>query len=260
LTHRLFQTEYGFIVEKKAIVGLPYENVTVKPSPMPRVRSNLLYFNTCDCQRRHEPHDISLFPLNPQGSVLIESCRATADLKTMTIKDNFMDGACRQLTSAIWYERRYISEEDYNLDPVLPRDENRIEDLYLRAMEAYQSLDDQHDDFYKIMKEEVTIGELGEYKAFLSRDGNKICMNKRKNALVTLEVPIELQRGYELYEVEGEKEETSLGQVGHLIFVIHGIGEAMWNRDDVRVNSLRETVEKLRRTVHKKQYDAWKQR
>jgi len=191
---------------------------------------------------------------------LIESFRATADLKTMTIKDNFIDGACRQLTSAIWYERRFVSEDNFELDPVSSLDEKRIEDLYLRAMDAYATLDENHDDFYKIMKEEVTIGELGEYKAFLTRDGAKICMKKRRNTVVTLEAPIELQRGYETYEVDGEKEETSLGQVGHLVFVIHGIGEAMWNRDDVRITSLRETVEKLRRTVHRKQYEAWKQR
>lgn len=191
---------------------------------------------------------------------MIESFRATADLKTMTIKDNFIDGACRQLTSAIWYERRFVSEDNFELDPVSSLDEKRIEDLYLRAMDAYATLDENHDDFYKIMKEEVTIGELGEYKAFLTRDGAKICMKKRRNTVVTLEAPIELQRGYETYEVDGEKEETSLGQVGHLVFVIHGIGEAMWNRDDVRITSLRETVEKLRRTVHRKQYEAWKQR
>jgi hypothetical protein len=190
-------------------------------------------------------------------SVLIESSRATADLKTMTIKENFVDGPTRQLISAIWFERHYLSEDNYELSPVDPSEEKVIDALYKRAMDAYASLDDE---FYKIMKEEVSLGDLSEYRLFLTRDGSKICMKKKRNSMVTLEAPIELQRGYRTYEVEGEKEETSLGEVGHLIFVIHGIGESMWNRDSVPVTSFRDALEKLRLTVYKKQYAAWKQR
>ena len=73
-----------------------------------------------------------------------------------------------------------------------------------------------------------------------------------------MDSPIELQRGYGMYEVDGEKEEMALGPVGHLLFVIHGIGESFWRREDINQPSFIEQIDNLREAVHKTQYESWK--
>jgi len=67
-----------------------------------------------------------------------------------------------------------------------------------------------------------------------------------------------LQRGYGEYTVDGELEELSLSPVNHLVFVVHGIGEAMWSRSDMNTLSFDQQVNNLRKEIYKRQYHAWK--
>jgi len=71
-----------------------------------------------------------------------------------------------------------------------------------------------------------------------------------------------LQRGYGEYEVEGEEEESMLGPVKDVVFIVHGIGEAMLSRDDLFVNveNHRRSVDKARATMCKLLVEDWKRK
>jgi hypothetical protein len=68
----------------------------------------------------------------------------------------------------------------------------------------------------------------------------------------------DLQRGYGAYKVEGEEEEEMLGPVKHLLFVVHGVGEAMLSREDIRIESFANQMARTRLALQKRQVDEWK--
>jgi hypothetical protein len=68
----------------------------------------------------------------------------------------------------------------------------------------------------------------------------------------------DLQRGYGAYKVEGEEEEETLGPVKHLLFVVHGVGEAMLSREDIRIESFANQMARTRLALQKRQVDEWK--
>merc|ERR1711963_805197 len=69
-----------------------------------------------------------------------------------------------------------------------------------------------------------------------------------------------LQRGFDKYTVRGAEEELCLGPPMQLIFVVHGIGEHMWSRDDLTyVPSLIESVDEMRILIHLRQCEQWRQ-
>jgi hypothetical protein len=86
---------------------------------------------------------------------------------------------------------------------------------------------------------------------------------KRKNnfqAVISLEGSFALQRGYGDYSVDGEEEETALGPVSHLSFLIHGIGEAVWSKEHTSVSGMVDSVDEMRKIIHKKMYDSWREK
>ena len=70
----------------------------------------------------------------------------------------------------------------------------------------------------------------------------------------------DLQRGYGAYTVEGEEDELLMGPVRHVVFVIHGIGEAMWTRDDVSIPSMVDQMNDVRVAIQRQQVQEWRQK
>mmetsp|Transcript_224 Transcript_224/g.283 ORF Transcript_224/g.283 Transcript_224/m.283 type:complete len:528 (-) Transcript_224:50-1633(-) len=68
----------------------------------------------------------------------------------------------------------------------------------------------------------------------------------------------DLQRGYTEYSVEGEEDEVELGPVRHLIFIVHGIGQAFINRENVKMMTLIEEIDAARKAMQKIQVSDWK--
>lgn len=58
---------------------------------------------------------------------------------------------------------------------------------------------------------------------------------------------------------QGEEDENALGPLTHVVFVIHGIGEAMWSREDVSSLCMSDELDQLRTTINKKKVIAWRE-
>jgi hypothetical protein len=97
----------------------------------------------------------------------------------------------------------------------------------------------------------------GKYKVELVQQSGQYMMRK---------VPIGwfaksnyLQRGDGAYSLEGEDDEDELGPVNHVVFVVHGIGEALFAKDDMKfVLSMKDEMTRFRIQIQKRQIEAWK--
>mmetsp|Transcript_31852 Transcript_31852/g.46433 ORF Transcript_31852/g.46433 Transcript_31852/m.46433 type:complete len:674 (-) Transcript_31852:279-2300(-) len=191
-------------------------------------------------------------------SAHIESGRATAYIDTLTIRYNFYNSPSRQLIGATWFTRQEKGKEII-LHPLSAADCDLVEDLYQRTLLSSSSLGSGMDD---ILKEEVFLTDESNYKVMVMKNGAGVLTMKKRSKdagfLSFGEPYYVLQRGYGEYTVEGEEEEAALGPVRHLVFVVHGIGEAMWSRDDVNIPSLVEEMDTLRAVINKKLLEGWK--
>ena len=134
-------------------------------------------------------------------------------------------------------------------------DSEAIENLYQTAISATSSLGKG---IASVLKEEIVLQEEGaNAKAKVMQTGNTIGMRRVPNGWFAGSQ--ELQRGYGPYEVEGEEDEMSLGPVRHLVFVVHGIGEALFSREDVSVPGLIDQMNRTRIDVQRKQVKQWKE-
>lgn len=202
-----------------------------------------------DCQALNENMGIShKGGVNP---VLIEGGRATADPEFGVIRYNFVARPLRALTFGTWFVVEEYKKNDgtscsssssgTSIDPAissgsysnkvrpvltpLPEEQAQlVEDLYQRAIYAASSLGEGID---PILKERIPLEgpDAGDYHVEVYREGgNHYRLRKSPNGWFGKSY--DLQRGYGAYKVEGEEEELSLGPVGHVVFVVHGIGEA----------------------------------
>lgn len=203
-----------------------------------------------------------------QDEVLIECGRETADLTNSVVRYNFYDNlSAKKLGSAIWFQKISNGEstlsssknEKYTLVPITDKnDETLIESLFQKGVAAQKT--GKRNVLESVLKKEVVLKDDDAYKVYISMsNGGTLTMRKKSTKLISLEGFTELQRGYGDYIVDGEEEECALGPVRHLSFIIHGIGEAMWSKEDSGVNSLVDEVNTLRTTVHKKMYSDWQQ-
>ncbi len=199
-----------------------------------------------------------------QDEVLLQFGRATADIKNNVVRYNFYDGPARKLGSAIWFQKESASEstlskkDKYILVPITSRDDEAlIDNLFCEGVVAQASKRNELD---TVLKKEIILKDDDSYKVYIAlSSGGTLRMRKRSTKMISLEGFTELQRGYGDYVVDGEKEELALGPVRHLSFIIHGIGEAMWSREEVGTSSLIDEVNTLRATVNRKMYLDWKQ-
>jgi len=184
--------------------------------------------------------------------VHIECGRSTANLTQRIIRYNFFRGEERELCRAVWFVREDKGSNVAVLHPVRnDADEAKMETLYQKAVQATSSLGKG---IASVLEEKVEL-EDGESKIQVNKVGDTLTLRKIpsgwfKNSQV-------LQRGYGAYEVEGEETELALGPVRHLIFIVHGIGEALFSREDVKVASLVEQTHAARRALQQKQYAEW---
>ncbi len=224
--------------------------------------------------------------------VLIEFGRATADLQNNVIRNNFYNVPIRELTSAIWYtvdtsgsnnavrpstansrshnpttiihegSKSTSSENKHVLVPIISaNDEVIIECLYQEAVSAQLGKVGSKGKYALdyVLDKEMNLQDDSNYKVYVDKSNTGILrIRKRPKAFISIEGYTELQRGYGNYVVEGEKEESSLGPVRHLSFIVHGIGEAMWSKEEVSTSSLIDEVNHVRTTVYKKMYNNWK--
>jgi hypothetical protein len=189
--------------------------------------------------------------------VLIDGGRATADPVEGTIRYNFYRRADQVLTSATWFLKEVI-DNNKKLPLLIPMsnvDAKTVEDLYQRAVYAASSFGDG---IQTILKEEVDLEEET-YRARVvkSGDGNYVVQKSLKGWFGK---SYDLQRGFGSYVVQGEEDELTLGPVKDVIFVVHGIGEALWSRDDVMVTSLVDQMHQVRLDVNRRQVVEWKKR
>jgi hypothetical protein len=223
--------------------------------------------------------------------VLIEGGRATADPKGGTIRFNFVNRPTTKLMPATWFtkeEKRYqiclydstkvsispiltfhlsniqttiiihFSSKEFILHPLPEVDSWQVELLYQNAVRASSSLGEGIDE---ILKEEVILESDPGFKVVVWRTGSQLSMKKRPKTLRLFsfgEVQFTLQRGYGQYTIEGEDDENALGPLTHAVFVIHGIGEAMWSKDDVNMLTTYDELNILRSTFNKKKVAAWR--
>ena len=180
--------------------------------------------------------------------VLIEFGRATANRLEKSICYNYYKAPSKKLVGAIWFlKENKQGEKENNLTPVSERDEAVIEELYQLAL---LSPDEPL---------EAPLVDDALYKVYVCKVGGLLSIRKKKknNFQAVISGSHTLQRGYGDYSVDGEEEETALGPVRHLTFLIHGIGEAVWSKDNLNISGLVESVEEMRRIMYKDMYEKW---
>ncbi len=190
---------------------------------------------------------------------MIEGGRAIADPNNGTIRFNYVSRTETKLMSATWFiKEEKKNQKEFTLHPLPDVDSWLVEQLYQNAVRASSSLGEGLDD---ILKEEVVLESDPRYRVCVINNGGLLSMRKRPLKSTFLgfgEVQVFLQRGYGQYTIEGEDDENALGDLTHAIFVIHGIGETMWNREEVSTMSMVEELDSLRMTVNKKKFVAWR--
>ncbi|GKY93335.1 hypothetical protein MPSEU_000301100 [Mayamaea pseudoterrestris] len=187
--------------------------------------------------------------------IYIECGRATAFVEERIIRYNFVRGNDRSLCRSVWFRREENKGKDSKalLHPILnDEDGDKIESLFQQAVAATGSLSVG---ISSVMKEEVELS-----------DGSVVKLNKSGNALKLVvtnkgwfATQYNLQRGYGEYNVEGEDNEALLGPVRHLVFVVHGIGENYFSREDSKFASILQAMNQLRTSVQTKQVEQWKE-
>jgi hypothetical protein len=194
---------------------------------------------------------------NGNTTVYIEGGRSTADPANSILHYNFHRGPDRELCSAVWFVKEEKGKEVV-LQPVIDvADSIKMETLYQKAVEATSSLGQG---IASILSEPSTVLSDGASSIQLQKSGKILTMRKipagwfnKMNAQV-------LQRGYGQYEVLGEETEMALGPVNHLVFVVHGIGEALFSKNESKsmIAGVLDQTHTLRRDLQRKQLEGWK--
>ena len=185
--------------------------------------------------------------------VYIEGGRATADPINGVIRYNFYNQLSRKLASATWFVREEKSSKEFLIKPLTEQDAAIVESLYQATVEATSSLGKGLE---SVLKQEMELKDDADYKVVIFKSGNTLCLKKKPKGWFGNS--FDLQRGHTEYSIDGEDEEVMLGPVKHLIFVIHGIGQALLNREDVNFQNLIEEMDATRIIVQKRQVAEWK--
>jgi hypothetical protein len=167
---------------------------------------------------------------------------------------NFYTRPPKQLTSATWFVQPKDKDSIPQLAPMSEKDATTVEALYQQAIYAASSLGAGME---SVQKKEVELEGI-EYSAKIERsDGHYVV---RKSLKGWFGKSHDLQRGFGEYVIEGDEDELALGPVTHVCFVIHGIGEAMFSREDVQISGIVDTITNARLAMNKRKVDEWKKR
>ena len=186
------------------------------------------------------------------GTILLESGRVTADLDARRSHYNFWNGQRRSLLGAAWFTRME-RDGDVVLHPLSEIDGERVEQLYQRAVAASSSLSDVS--LEEVLKECIDLEDERGFKVVIVKVGRTLTMKKKSTSLFG--PSFNVQRGYDEYTT-GEDDEVCLAPPRHLFFVIHGIGEAMWSRDDCSVPGVIASTDQARNGINRKLAEAWR--
>ena len=140
-------------------------------------------------------------------------------------------------------------------------DVHRIETLYQQLRTVP---DDTSETRNSTAAQEIEIDQ-GSYKVQLQHSNKNDTLSLRKVpnekgwtlSNLFIKPSYTLQRGYPPYQVVGEAMEIALGPVRHMVFVIHGIGEALFHRTDIQITGMIQQTTQLRMVLQKKQYTKW---
>lgn len=197
---------------------------------------------------------------NDKDEVYIEYGRVTANLKQKKISYNFVRGDERQLCSATWFIKQEKSKDDVTLEPITNHsDAEKIEKHYQKAVEAATFYGDG---IKSVLSEQVLL-EDGESKVQVvksSTSSKGSTLSIKKMAPGWFSGQLDLQRGYGEYTVEGEEDEMCLAPTPkHLWFNVHGIGEALFSREDFsNMPSMVEVTNSMRMSMQKRQVEDWR--
>lgn len=183
-----------------------------------------------------------------------------ADPKAGTIRYNFVNRPVLKLIPATWFTKEEKkNQKEFILHPLPEADSWQVELLYQNAVRASSSLGEGLEE---VLKEEIVLESDAQHKVCVVQNGGLLSMRKRprKSSFLGIgEVQYTLQRGYGQYTIEGEDDENALGDLTHAIFVVHGIGEAMWSKEEVSTMSMCEELDQLRITVNRKKVATWRE-
>ncbi len=216
----------------------------------------------CDCQALNQARETG------KSQIYIEMGRAAAylnqndknpDDETPVIRYNFFRGRERKLCHAIWFLREEKSSKEIVLKPITKQsDSDAIESFYQQVIEASSSLGAG---IKSMLATEVALSDGPEgTKRFVSvvsptKNSCKLILSNKG----WFKGSVDLQRGYGEYAVAGEEEEMQLGPVRHVAFVIHGIGESLFSREEVNLPSLVDIMNATREEIQRKQITDWKE-
>jgi DDHD domain len=196
------------------------------------------------------------------ASVAQEVCRAVWFWRSNEPASNANSGSSNHRKPQIEFRDGTTVDSQYDLLPITNvEDELMIESFYQTIVQATSSLGKG---VQSILNEERDI-ENGTCKVQVQYKNETLSLRKvpkQQNWLSNITAPkhtCTLQRGYSAYRVPQEDVEVQLGPVRHLVFVIHGIGEAFFQRDDVQIAGLVDQTHTLRMDVQNKQLARWKQ-
>lgn len=249
--------------------------------PLRKVDCKILNENEIRRKGQHvnDNNNNSQYSSNKQWRIDIDGGRSKADPVIGRIYYNFIRGEEREMISSIWFIQKddtassSSASKDSLLTPIpLLRsydqsdneppnnnndDSDRIELLYQKAIASMSSFGQG---ITSILKEEVLLSD-GISKVMVCKTGsNTFAMKKitkKEGSWVGGSISNILQRGYGQYEVIGEMNEILLGPVKHLIFVVHGIGEALFSRHDIKISNIIDNIDTLRSSIQQKQVDTY---
>jgi hypothetical protein len=212
-----------------------------------------------DCQKLNET------TITPTTEVLVEGGRATAKPGQGKLSYNFLKGRAAEqaLDYATWFvvqeEKKQTDNKEVlsHLQPIFHKqDSEAIEALYQSAIQASSTLGKG---IASVLKDEVLLSDETTVKVVKQADGRLSLKKTPKGSWQLFSNSSLLQRGYGEYHVPGEDTELLLGPVRHLVFVVHGIGEALFSREDVtQFPSLVETLHQTRASIQEKQVAEWR--
>ena len=165
----------------------------------------------------------------------------------------------RELTSCTWFAVVEEKKDPHTgkLKPVLeplPDDQSeKVEDFYQRAIYAASIYGGGIE---PLLKEKVDLGEGTDHHVEVRNESGHYLMRKVYNGWFSKSFV--LQRGHGSYVAEGEEIEEMLGPINHVVFVVHGIGEAWFSKD--KASSMVVQMDQMRLTFQRRQIADWKKK